>query len=138
MNNIDQVISKEWEKIKVSVDSAAVNAVAPPSIAPSIPIKENQISKQGRRFRAANGTPIAVHGEKDLNGVNNEWSSLGMKAQVADVNKVLGSVFQMCKAGNKVTFDINENESKKGGYIENKHRLQDIHGGKSDHRRIPV
>ena len=73
----------------------------------SIPIKENQISKQGIKFRAANGTPIAVHGERNLNGVNNQWSTVGMKAQLADVDKVLGSVYQMCKAGNEVIFDIN-------------------------------
>ena len=102
------------------MDSAAVDTVAPPSTAPSIPIKENDISKRGIKFRAANGTPINIHGEKDLNGVNNEWSTVGMKAQVADVNKVLGSVYQMCKAGNKVIFDINEKDPNKGGYIENK------------------
>ena len=43
-----------------------------------------------------------------------------MKAQIADVNKVLGSVFQMCRAGNKVVFDINESSPKQGGFIENK------------------
>ena len=42
-----------------------------------------------------------------------------MKAQIADVNKVLGSVYQMCKAGNKVIFDIDQNDPKRGGYIEN-------------------
>ena len=45
---------------------------------------------------------------------------IGMKAQIADVNKVLGSVFQMCKANNKVTFDIDPNKPQQGGYIENK------------------
>ena len=44
-----------------------------------------------------------------------------MKAQIADVNKVLGSVFQMCKANNKVVFDINHNNPTYGGYIEDKH-----------------
>ena len=79
----------------MSVDSAAVDTVAPPSIARSILIKENDISRQGIKFRAANGTPITVHGETNLNGVNNEWSPLGMKALVADVNKVVGSVHRM-------------------------------------------
>ena len=31
INNVNQVINKEWEKIKVSVDSAAVDTVAPPT-----------------------------------------------------------------------------------------------------------
>jgi hypothetical protein len=61
-----------------------------------------------------------VHGEKDLNGVNSQWSTIGMKAQIADVNKVLGSVFQMCKADNRVVFDINLKHPTQGGYIENK------------------
>ena len=43
-----------------------------------------------------------------------------MKAQVADVNKVLGSVYQMCKAGNKVLFDIDAKDPTQGGYIEKK------------------
>ena len=43
-----------------------------------------------------------------------------MKAQIADVNKVLGSVFQMCKANNKVIFDIDPGSPHQGGYIENK------------------
>ena len=61
-----------------------------------------------------------MHGEKDLNGVNSQWNTIGMKAQIADVNKVLGSVFQMFKANNKVVFDINQNNPTYGGYIENK------------------
>ena len=120
INGIDQLIEKGWEKIKVSVDSAAVDTVAPPQVGRSIPLRENEISKKGIKFRAANGTPIAVHGEKDLNGVNGAWDPIGMKAQIADVNKVLGSVYQMCKANNKVVFDINPNTPQQGGYIENK------------------
>ena len=120
INGIDQTIAKGWEKIKVSVDSAAVDTVAPPDVGKSIPIKENEISRKGINFRAANGTPIAVHGEKDLNGVNGAWDPIGMKAQIADVNKVLGSVYQMCKANNKVVFDINPGQPQQGGYIENK------------------
>ena len=61
-----------------------------------------------------------MHGENDLNGVNGDWNAISMKAQIADVNKVLGSVYQMCKAGNKVVFDINKANPKLGGYIENK------------------
>ncbi len=43
-----------------------------------------------------------------------------MKSQIADVNKVLGSVYQMCKAGNRTSFDINDKDHKKGAYIETK------------------
>ena len=41
INGIDQVIESGWEKIKVSVDSAAVDTVAPPQVGKSIPLKEN-------------------------------------------------------------------------------------------------
>ena len=68
-----------------------------------------------------------MHGEKDLNGVNSQWNTIGMKAQIADVNKVLGSVFQMCKADNRVVFDINLNNPTQGGYIENKHTGKKTH-----------
>ena len=47
INNVNQVISKEWEKIKVSVGSAVVDTVAPPHMGKSIPLKENKISKNG-------------------------------------------------------------------------------------------
>ena len=69
INGIDQVIESGWGKIKVSVDSATVDTVAPPHLGKSIPLKENEISKNGIKFRAANGTPIAVHGE-----TKSKWS----------------------------------------------------------------
>ncbi len=95
------MIEEGWERIKVSVDSAAVETVAPPQVGKHIPLRENDISKNGIKFRAANGTPITVHGEKDLNGVNSQWSTIGMKAQIADVNKVLGQYFKCAKPTTK-------------------------------------
>ena len=43
-----------------------------------------------------------------------------MKAQVAEVNHVLGSVYQMNKAGNRLIFDTTEENLALGGYIENR------------------
>ena len=43
INGIDQVIESGWEKIKVSVDSAAVDTVAPPHVGKSIPLRENEM-----------------------------------------------------------------------------------------------
>ena len=102
------------------MDSAAVDTVDPPAVGKHIPLQQNEISKKGIKFRAANGTPIAFHGEKNLNGVRNDWSTIGMKAQIAEVNKVLASVFQMCKAGHKVVFDVDERKPTQGGFIDHK------------------
>ncbi len=58
INGIDQVIERGWENIKLSVDSAAVDTVAPPQVGKSILLRENEISKNGIKFRAATGTPL--------------------------------------------------------------------------------
>ena len=58
------MIEEGWERIKVSVDSAAVGTAAPPQVGKNFQLRENEISKNGIKLRAANGTLIAVHGEK--------------------------------------------------------------------------
>ena len=69
INNINQIIESGWEKIKVSVESTVVDTVARPLIGKNVSLMENEISKSGIQFRAANGTPIAVHLEK-----GSKWS----------------------------------------------------------------
>ena len=86
----------------------------PPTVANFFPLKETEASKTGRGFRAANGTHIANHGERAIKGLGDQWQSLSLKAQVADVKSTLGSVYQMLNAGNKVHFE------KGNCYVENK------------------
>merc|ERR1712240_156072 len=63
------------------------------------------MSKNGPGFRAANGSPIKHYGQRVLKGYSEQFQSLIMTAQVADVSTTLGSVNQMLKAGNLVHFE---------------------------------
>ena len=44
------MIEEGWERINVSADSAAVDTVAPPQVGKNIPLRENDISKNGISF----------------------------------------------------------------------------------------
>ena len=103
-----------WERVAINIDSGAVDTVMPPKVANFFPLQETEASKTGRGFRAANGTHIANHGERAIKGLGDQWQSLSLIAQVADVKSTLGSVYQMLNAGNKVHFE------KDNCYIENK------------------
>ena len=48
----------EWEVIKVTVDSGAIDTVTPPNTGKYFPIVETESSKRGLHYRAANGTKI--------------------------------------------------------------------------------
>ena len=50
---------------------------------------------------------------KTIQGVTDEWDTLTMEAEVADVRRALGSVKRLCEAGNTVVF------SGKESYIQN-------------------
>eukprot|EP00974_Lingulodinium_polyedra_P094412 9151193-Lingulodinium_polyedra.AAC.1 len=103
-----------WEVIPVTVGSGAVDAVGPRNVAKAFPIVETEDSKNGRNYRAANGSTIRNHGEKVVRGKTKEGQDLTMKMAVADVSKVLASVARMCECGNRVVFD------EEGSYVQNK------------------
>ena len=71
------------------------------------------MSKNGPGFRAANGSPIKHYGQRVLKGYGDQFQTLSMTAQVADVSTTLGSVNQMLRAGNRVHFEAGNS------YIEN-------------------
>ena len=54
-----------WEKIDITVDSGAVDTVAPPSVASHVPIESTWASQEGYCYRAANGQLLPNLGEKD-------------------------------------------------------------------------
>ena len=95
----------EWERVQVTADSGAIDSVIPRSMARSVRVKETAASRQGLKYRAANGTAILNEGEKPIRGYSNEANLIDMTMQVAEVTKPLGSVRAMVKAGNKVVFD---------------------------------
>ena len=98
----------------VTVDSGAIDSVMPRRVANGVPVKQTGASRQGLKYRAANGTSIKNEGERGLRGYTAEGNLVDMSMQVCEVTKPLGSVRAMLQAGNRVTFD------KGGSYIENK------------------
>ena len=97
-------IDGNHEKITVTADSGAVDTVGPKHIAQGIPIKPTKASKEGRHYRAANGTQIKNYGQKRLEGVDKKGTSTGITIQVADVHKTLASVGRMTDADNTIIF----------------------------------
>ena len=61
-----------WERVPVTVDSGAIDSVIPDNIAKGFKVKETIASKQGLKYRAANGTPILNEGGKTLQGFTND------------------------------------------------------------------
>ena len=98
----------------MTVDSGAIDTVTPPDVAKAFPIHETQQSKAGINYRAANGSKIRNHGARQVQGVSNDFKSINMKMNVADVKKTLAAAIQLNYAGNKVILDGDES------YIENK------------------
>ena len=94
-----------WEKVSVTVDSGAIDSVIPDKVAMGVKKRDTVASRNGLKYRAANGTPIANEGEKTLQGYTNEGSPVTMTMQVAKVTKPLGSVRAMVEANNMVVFD---------------------------------
>ena len=94
-----------WEKIRVQVDSGAIDTVGPKEVGRQFVTKETRASKQGIGYEAANGTKIRNYGEKVVEGWTDEGAPVSMAIQVADVKKTLGSVYRMNQAGNQVVLD---------------------------------
>ena len=98
----------------MKIDSGAVDTVIPKSAGQAFKVRPTQMSKSGRGYRAANGSPIEAFGERSLKGVTDNWYPFNIKAQVAAVKSPLGSVMHMVKAGNRLVFDS------QGSFMQNK------------------
>ena len=101
-------VTHDWEsmeKITMTIDSGAVDTVGPTSVAKGHPTRPTEASNRGMFYKAANDTKIPIHGAKDLKCFTEKGDQVGMEIQIADVQRVLGSVRKMCEAGNKVVFE---------------------------------
>ena len=98
-----------FEVISVTVDSGAFNTVGPPKVGTYFNLTPTEASAQGKHYRAANGSIIRNHGQRVVTGRTEEGTLVSMPIQVADVSKVLGSVREMVKSGNRVVFDEDSN-----------------------------
>ena len=107
-------MSEEWEEVIITVDSGAVDTVAPPNVSTDLPIVPTEASISGPYYKAANDTNISIHGKKRLKGVTAGGTPIAIDTKVVDVKKMLGSVRQMCGSGNRVVFD------EEGRFMENK------------------
>ena len=94
-----------WERIKVQVDSGAIDTVAPKNVANKFVLKETAASRRGVGFVAANGSKIKNYGERKVTGYTDEGTAISMRMTCADVHKVLGSVHKMNQGGNLVVLD---------------------------------
>ena len=111
--NVIMNVKGTWEKITFTGDSGAVDHVIIPEAGKAFEIKETAASKAGFGFRAANGSPIKIFGERKLNGVTESGEAFRMNCQVTDVKKNLASFVKMVNEGNDIVM------SQKGSFIKN-------------------
>jgi len=112
-DNVIMNVKGEWEKITFTGDSGAVDHVITKEAGKAFEVKPTPASIAGFGFRAANGTPIKIYGERKLNGVTTDGEAFKMSCQVTDVKKNLASFVKMVNEGNDIVM------SKKGSFIKN-------------------
>ena len=71
-----------WGKIKVQVDSGAIDTVAPKNVAKKFELKETPASRRGVGFVAANGSKIQNYGERKVTGYTDEGVPMSMRNDV--------------------------------------------------------
>ena len=103
-----------WEKVRVQIDSGAIDTVGPRGVAKALAMKETMMSKKGLGFVAANGSSIKNYGEKRVVGYTEDGEGVSLKITCAEVDKVLGSVHWFNAGGNVVVLDG------KSSYMQNK------------------
>ena len=69
-NEVNAITTQEkgWERIRVQVDSGAIDHVMPKDVAKGFEIRPTVASSKGLGYSASNGTRIRNHGEKRLVG----------------------------------------------------------------------
>ncbi len=87
--------------VEAVVDSGAVHSVTPPGVFPGR-VCSSPWSRQGRGYRAANGTGIKNLGQMEVPFGTAEGHRCKIPFQVADVEQPLLSVAHLTSAGNKV------------------------------------
>ena len=76
-----------WERVRVQIDSGAIDTVGPKEIGKAFEMKETEMSKKGIGYVAANGSSIENYGEKKIVGYTDDGESVSMRAQRADVTR---------------------------------------------------
>jgi hypothetical protein len=89
--------------VEAAVDSGAVHSVAPPGVFPG-KTHPSPWSRQGKGYRAANGTSIKNLGQQQVPFATAEGFRCSIPFQVAEVEQPLLSVSHLTGAGNIVQF----------------------------------
>jgi hypothetical protein len=105
---------KNWERIRVKLDSGAIDWVFTPEAGEAFETKPSMFSRYGINYTAANGTEIKNFGQKTLTGYSDEWTPLSVNVQIADVKSNLAAGMKIIEADNRIILDAS------GSYIENK------------------
>ena len=105
--SINEIIQEHlgWEKIRVHIDSGAIDTVGPKSVGRAFAIKETKALKSGTNHVAANGSVIKNHDERIIKAETENGLRVSMPMQVADVKRVLMSTHKMNDTGLNVVFD---------------------------------
>ena len=104
---------EDWVRVQGVVDSGAAAPVAPPSMAPGLPVRESAGSKAGKTYTSASGHGMENLGEQLLACVTDNGIATEVLFQMADVSCPLVSVSAICDQGNRVVF------GRGGGCIQN-------------------
>ena len=112
---------RQWEQLPfpIVIDSGACASVLPTDWCNHVNLLKTPQSEAKEFFRAANGKKIYNEGQKLITMMTKEGAVRDMNFIVCSVTKALGSVSQMCRAGNRVVF--NPPWDPEGSYIENEH-----------------
>ena len=105
----------DWVSFESVVDSGAAQSVAPSKgFFERIPARESEGQRRGQTYTAAAGKPLNNEGEKTLNVFTYENVPSQVTYQLADINKPLTAVGDVCDKDRLVIF------CKNGGFIQNK------------------
>ena len=93
--------TRSGKVVEAVIDSGAVHCVTPPGLFPG-KVLPSPWSRQGRGYRAANGTGIKNLGQVDVSFVTAEGHKCHIPFQVAEVEQPLMSAAHLTSAGNVV------------------------------------
>ena len=108
INGCDEQV-EEWEELELLVDSGASATVVGKDQVRAVKASDPD---PNRWYKMADGNIIQNRGEKLFRAETDEYRSLQVRSQVADVDKALLSVAQIVDRGGRVVF------SPGGSYIE--------------------
>ena len=77
-----------FEKVKVTMDSGAVDPVVPPDVGLAFQLEETFASKNGIDYKGPNDSPIKNYGQRRYAGFSDNWTQMSGAWQVAEVKKV--------------------------------------------------